>query len=271
MRKLLCSALVLLPVLAQAQTENFVLKGTVGAPAAVTKAYLGYAANKKWVLDSAVVKNGHFEFKGTLPEPGRASLTLSHQGTSLKQSKDMNREFFFLEKGTVAWSTPDSAVRAMVRGTPLNDEAAGLAALLVPLSARHDAIDKDFRAQPEAMRKDPTFLTQYKARLAPVETAQRQIRVKYVKAHPDAHHSLFVLMGLEGEIAETERFALYQGLRADVRNSPRGQRLGELIKNLQQVAVGTMAPDFTQNTPANVPVTLSSLRGKYVLIDFWAS
>ena len=271
MKKHLYTALFLLPVLAQAQTENFVLKGTVGAQAAVTKAYLGYAANKKWVMDSAVVNNGRFEFKGTLPEPGRASLTLSHHGTSLKQSKDMNREFFFLEKGTVAWSTPDSAVKATVRGTPLNDEAAGLTALLKPLSARHDAIDKDFRAQPEATRNDPTFLTQYKARLAPLETAQQQLRVNYVKAHPDAHYSLFVLMGLEGEIVETERSALYQGLSADVRNSPRGQRLGELSKNLQLVAVGATAPDFTQNTPANVPMTLSSLRGKYVLIDFWAS
>ena len=33
MKKLIYSALILLPVLAQAQTENFVVRGTVGAPA----------------------------------------------------------------------------------------------------------------------------------------------------------------------------------------------------------------------------------------------
>ena len=39
MKNLLYGALCLLPTLAQAQTENFVLKGTVGAKAGVTKAY----------------------------------------------------------------------------------------------------------------------------------------------------------------------------------------------------------------------------------------
>jgi len=37
------------------------------------------------------------------------------------------------------------------------------------------------------------------------------------------------------------------------------------------VAVGQPAPDFTQNDTAGRPVSLSSYRGKYVLLDFWAS
>jgi peroxiredoxin len=37
------------------------------------------------------------------------------------------------------------------------------------------------------------------------------------------------------------------------------------------VAVGRPAPDFTQNDTAGRPVSLSSFRGKYVLVDFWAS
>lgn len=37
------------------------------------------------------------------------------------------------------------------------------------------------------------------------------------------------------------------------------------------IPVGSEAPDFTQNTPEGKPFTLSSLRGKVVLVDFWAS
>lgn len=37
------------------------------------------------------------------------------------------------------------------------------------------------------------------------------------------------------------------------------------------IPVGSEAPDFTQNTPEGKPLSLSSLRGKVVLIDFWAS
>ena len=272
MKKILYSALLLLPGLAQAQTENFVVKGTVGAKAGVTKAYLGYPVNKVWSVDSAVVKNGRFEFKGTVPEPVRASLTLSHHGTPLRKSQDASKQFFYLEQGTVTVATPDSAAKATVRGTPLNDENAKLEAALKPLNDRYKAFVSAYRAQSEATRKDPAYVKQLEAQLDPIEADQKKIRTEYVKAHPDARFSLLVLQDVGGSVPEVAPYAaLYQGLSARVRNTPRGQRIDEQIKRLQKVAVGALAPDFTQNTPDNVPVKLSSLRGKYVLIDFWAS
>lgn len=43
------------------------------------------------------------------------------------------------------------------------------------------------------------------------------------------------------------------------------------IKRTAGLAVGEVAPDFTLNDPEGKQVALSSLRGKFVLIDFWAS
>lgn len=48
----------------------------------------------------------------------------------------------------------------------------------------------------------------------------------------------------------------------------------EAETNTAEVAVeadGTMAPDFTLNDLNGKPLTLSSLRGKYVILDFWGS
>lgn len=45
-----------------------------------------------------------------------------------------------------------------------------------------------------------------------------------------------------------------------------------LISLAQQTPeTGTVAPDFTQNDVNGKPVKLSDFRGKYVLLDFWAS
>lgn len=271
MKKLLYSAL-LLPALAQAQTETFTVKGTVGAPAGITKAYLGHAANQKWVTDSVAVTAGHFEFKGTLLEPVRATIAFGHNGKSEWKSQDRRREVFYLENGTVEVTTPDSATKSTVRGTPLNDDYARLRALHQQLSDRAAGLQKQALAQPETTRKSPAYQQQLAARLAAIEAGQEKVDTDYVKAHPDSPLSLFILFDLLSGNPNAGPYAsLYQGLSANVRSTPRGQRIAARIKDLQQVAVGTMGPDFTQNTPKNVPVTLSNLRGQYVLIDFWAS
>jgi thiol-disulfide isomerase/thioredoxin len=43
------------------------------------------------------------------------------------------------------------------------------------------------------------------------------------------------------------------------------------VSELTKLLPGTLAPDFEINTPEGKPISLSSFKGRYVLIDFWAS
>lgn len=54
-------------------------------------------------------------------------------------------------------------------------------------------------------------------------------------------------------------------------NQPHTLALGNQIKSAQRLMVGGEAPDFTQNTPEGEALKLSDLRGKVILVDFWAS
>ena len=63
----------------------------------------------------------------------------------------------------------------------------------------------------------------------------------------------------------TARFAREQP------TSPYLPRLRELLAAAPTLAIGALAPDFTLPDLHGQPVTLSSLRGRYVLVDFWAS
>jgi peroxiredoxin len=65
--------------------------------------------------------------------------------------------------------------------------------------------------------------------------------------------------------------SVYDTLTPAVKKSYFGTKLEELISSMSKTSIGVMAPDFTQNDPAGQPVSLSSLRGQYVLVDFWAS
>lgn len=48
-------------------------------------------------------------------------------------------------------------------------------------------------------------------------------------------------------------------------------QFGEQISNMRKLAIGSPAPEIALNDPDGNLVSLSSLQGKYVLIDFWAA
>jgi peroxiredoxin len=64
---------------------------------------------------------------------------------------------------------------------------------------------------------------------------------------------------------------LYNSLSADVKASVYGQYISQQLNDAQNNGVGTLLPDFVQADTSGNPVSLASFRGKYVLIDFWAS
>lgn len=63
----------------------------------------------------------------------------------------------------------------------------------------------------------------------------------------------------------------YGQLTERVKNSLPGKWLAEKLNAAGLVNVGGIAPDIDLPSPDGTSVTLSSLRGKYVLLDFWAS
>jgi peroxiredoxin len=63
----------------------------------------------------------------------------------------------------------------------------------------------------------------------------------------------------------------YDRLTPEVKAGHPGQLLRERLDRLRGVNVGGTAPDFSLPTPDGTDLSLSSLRGKYVIVDFWAS
>jgi len=49
------------------------------------------------------------------------------------------------------------------------------------------------------------------------------------------------------------------------------RQLVNKVNATKRIANGATAPDFASNDAAGKPIALKSLRGKYVLVEFWAS
>jgi len=94
----------------------------------------------------------------------------------------------------------------------------------------------------------------------------------FAASHPAAYINplaIFRYYQASEDVANTE--VLYNLLTPEVKATSMGNALAQVIAQAKQSAVGYIMPDFTQIDTAGAPVSLASFRGKYVLIDFWAS
>ena len=64
---------------------------------------------------------------------------------------------------------------------------------------------------------------------------------------------------------------LYNLMPDAVKNSSIAVYLNQQIQESKINPLGSVVPDFTQSDTSGIPVNISSYRGKYVLVDFWAS
>jgi len=79
--------------------------------------------------------------------------------------------------------------------------------------------------------------------------------------------SLRFMMNQEVEVLEE----LNKSFSDSIRNSNYIQMIEERIAIVKNTAIGQLAPTFTMNDSGGNPIDLESLKGSYVLIDFWAS
>jgi peroxiredoxin len=94
----------------------------------------------------------------------------------------------------------------------------------------------------------------------------------FIKANTSSAVSSFILLQFANLYEETASLEpTYALLQNDAKKGLFAAEIEKMIAKSKIGAVGTMALDFTQNDTANAPIALSSFKGKYVLVDFWAS
>jgi peroxiredoxin len=271
--------LLLIPGLAVAQTPiSFVLQGRLGRATYRGKPTYVYLVSGS-LLDSALVKKGRFELKGTVEEPTKAILSMR------RRSKDMSdyKAIFWLEQGTLVFTSPDSLKNAHVGGTPLTDVWRAYRTIKDPIQRQLSALEKELRAATPEQQQSPAFRQGLQARRAAVGRASTRLDSAFVRAHPASFISLSVLNGLSQDstnaalvmaLLPTLSPAVFDQhplaeLAEKIRTQIRQRALG--INAQTALQVGQLAPTFTLATPDGRPVSLTDYRGQYVLVDFWAS
>lgn len=271
MKKILLAILLQAPVLLFAQ-NSFSLKGEIQNVAPSKKIYLVHVENQREILDSATFTNGKFEFNIDFNTPSIAILLLDHSGsdlTSKNTRKDILR--FFITPGQASLTAKDSVYKAQIKGLPIFAEYDNYIALAKPIEEKLVALNVEFAAlsDNEKNKQSTVFQAKYEAFLSD----RRRAIGDFIVSNPNSYVSLYVLnndLAIEDmDISLVENS--YAKLSDDLKKDNLAKAISFKLDLAKRTSIGVTAPDFEEKTAEQIGIKLSTFKGQYVLVDFWAS
>ncbi|MEO7045145.1 MAG: TlpA disulfide reductase family protein [Ferruginibacter sp.] len=236
----------------------------------VKKVLLSYRENDKTVTDSADVKNGAFSFSRTMKEPILANIMVRFEHKDSTTRRPEYRQFF-LEPGNIHITINDSIKNAVVTGSKSEKEFEKLQKMQEPFSAKMNALNAqymDFRKN-----KDEAGMQKVSDEFDVLDsTINEDVYHKYFKENSKSPVALYALERYAGYAIEPSKVEpLFNKLSPAVKKSPSGVAYMKRIETAKKTSVGAYAINFTQKDTLDKPVSLANFKGKYVLLDFWAS
>jgi len=268
--KLFFGILLALPVLGWTQTaatgdkggkggEQFTITGSVKGATDNSKVCLTDGSNPTDTVAEAIVKGGQFTLVGHVGEPNLYELNF----LAVKKKAPL---FMGNDKIKVAGSA-ENVKELKVTGSSSNDDFVAFQESFNPYFSRLNALMTTANSPAGAAIKDSLF-RQYKKLTDTIFT----VIDKFVAEKRSSYVAPFVLVvvnQLTEDVAAQDR--RLHSLSAEVQKGYYAQYLQKLLDDAKIGAIGTEAIDFIQNDTAGRAISLSSFKGKYVLVDFWAS
>ena len=267
----------------QSNTEGYQIKGNIeGAGNGIAIMTLPVGREEPTTGDTVKMKNGVFTFTGKLEAPSWVSIQvcpdkekpascgfIGENNTITLAGKwaDVLDQYGYrsIPNVNVTGSLNEkiyqeiSNVREKLMQEPRFKE---YAEVQTKLNELHNGEDKEafykYQAETEAITEE--FNNE-------VRKQQKELILKNDTIEAVAYYLNFLQNDME--LAELEQ--VFKALSPKVQNSSFAKDVREEIAARIRVQPGMPAPDFTLETPDGTKLSLSDLRGKYVILDFWAS
>ncbi len=237
-RNFLFILILIFPKLMFAQ-DDFTISGKVGFKNA-GKAVLSYKIDQQQFSDTAKVSEGIYNFTGKVPRIVSARIQILYYAAAGFKNIADNLDFF-LEKGKLTITSADYVYMSNIEGSAINDEYSELKAYMATGNTL-SSIGKS------------------------------NLYAKYASEHTNNFIGLVALSNsIVRDVDENSSQAILDKFTPELINSNLGKSIQTTINAIRNTQPGSIAPSFSQENEKGKLINLSDFKGKYVLIDFWAS
>lgn len=269
MKILLSFYLILQGSLPMYSRQSFTILGSGDRLQTGDSIFLSYKQHGKYVLRVTTVEDKRFAFTGHVDEVVKASLYRNEN----PEKVDLITESVqvYLESGVARVDYCHAAGEAVVSGTRLNDTLQLLQNELIGLVQQRMRIkDPDYFTEVE--RSDTSLVRRNKSELDRIFYSEADIKLAFAARYPKSYISLDLLH----ELSRLNSYILkiedvFSRLPEHLKQTQTGVVIHDRIQKKKQVLPGMKTVDFSLPDNHNNIVKLSSFKGRYVLLDFWAS
>jgi len=265
MKKFLTGSLIIAMLISviscNKKTDGYTIDGTI------TGADTGWIFLKKreegkmLTADSVQIKDGKFEFAGKVDMPMMYYVKLQNvDGASP----------FFIENAALTMDVyADSLDKSTVKGSASHDKyTAYLKDEMVYTKKMEDLYGKYMQAKET---NDSVGVKNVEAQYDSVQNAQAAFTKNYILNNGKSPVAAYLAISNAYAYSFDDLKEINKAWDPSISASPYVKKLAEREVILTGVQPGQLAPDFTMYDTIGNDISLSSLRGKVVLVDFWAS
>jgi len=216
--------------------------------------------------DSTLVKDGRFQFRLSVPEGRSYTMQLT------RAYLDGQFREFYLEEGTLNLEIKQGVFyNCRISGGPFAKDQQDFYTVIDQLNFPQQIKVNRQKLEKAKKDKDPATQAALTNELKQLLALRISTAQQWAVQHSSSPMSSFALSayGLPDNMQQLE--ALLNKLSLAARSNAPGRYLQQKVDAAKATGIGKIAPDFVQNDTADKPVALQDFRGKYVLIDFWAS
>lgn len=229
------------------------------------KLYLFYTKDNEMAIDSTTVSDGSFVFTGDLG-CNVQQVVVSTKGPNERMEYSEYTRFYLEPGNSNLIINVNDFTNPRVYGSKVQAEKQRLEAQHKDLYDERAALSKQFdTAAPEKQGE-------IRAKLSEVYGKIQKIEIEYAKAHPSSYlvPEMIYMASSEMPFDDLEQICL--NMSEDAKKSDMGQYIMKNYEGRKNTKPGMPAPHFSsQDVQTGKMVDLAQFRGKYVLIDFWAT
>jgi peroxiredoxin len=210
----------------------------------------------EWV--STKIQKGKFTLKQKVDDPTLCYIVID----GVEQPIEV-----FVENASISIKGSKGNAKYEIEGSKAHKDFVQFTSTFLPLVKQMNALVNTINGTMPGEERDKLMAT-YQGFQANIQKSIDQF-IAEKPASPVGPFILNVTYQFSEDVVLLEQ--RYNKLDARIRNSAAGRELGNIIADKKVGSIGTMALDFSQPDTLGNMVSLSSFRGKYVLVDFWAS